>query len=211
MTGKKMTTSDTYSFDALKAIINKADTDTLLKLRDHVRELSYTRLSDDNRTNSPLLRLPRELRDRILDYALQNRWPVEIPCRDDPKTHKKKGIKPYKPPTLLLASRQLRMEGAPIYYSGNIFDLASDTMKAWLLAMPLEQRKLIKAIRCTPSFRVHWWENDRSTAVQAIDQLEKDLGLTKGCIWAEVGLADCAGGRMYINSAEILNDFEELY
>ncbi|KAI7267022.1 hypothetical protein KC345_g8052 [Hortaea werneckii] len=211
MTGKKMTTSDTYSFDALKDIINKADTETLLKLRDHVRELSYTRLSDDNRTNSPLLRLPSELRDRILEYAFQDRWPVEIPCRDDPKTHKKKGIKPYKPPALLSASRQLRTEGIPIYYSGNIFDLSSDTMKAWLLAMSLEQRKLINAIRCTPSLRIHWWESDRSTAVQVIDRLETDLGLVKGCIWAEVGFADCAGGRMYINSAEALNDFEELY
>ncbi|KAI6824033.1 hypothetical protein KC332_g5171 [Hortaea werneckii] len=208
---KEMTTSDTYSFEALKAIINKADTKTLLKLRDHVRELSYTRLSDDNRTNSPLLRLPPELRDRILEYALQDRWPVEIPCRDDPKAHKKKGIKPYKPPALLSVSRQLRTEGRPIYYSGNIFDLSSDTLKAWLLAMPLQQRKLINAIRCTPSLRIHWWESDLSTAVQVIGQLEKDVGLTKGCIWAEVGFADCAGGRMYINSAEALNDFEELY
>ncbi|KAI7240120.1 hypothetical protein KC330_g1440 [Hortaea werneckii] len=211
MAEKEMTTSGAYSFEALKTIIDTANTKTLLKLRDHVRELSYTRLSDDNRTRSPLLRLPRELRDRILEYALQDRWPIEIPCRDDPKTHKKKGIKPYKPPALLSVSRQLRLEGATIYYSGNIFDLSSDTMKAWLLAMPLEQRKLIKAIRCTPSLRIHWWENDRSTAVQVIDQLEKDLGLTKGCIWAEAGLADCAGGRLYINSAEALNDFEELY
>ncbi|GAB1735417.1 hypothetical protein NU219Hw_g3050t1 [Hortaea werneckii] len=206
-----MTTSDTCSFDAVKAIIDTVDTETILKLRDHVRELSYTRLSDDNRTNSPLLRLPRELRDRILEYALQDRWPVEIPCRDDPKTHKKKGIKPYKPPALLSVSRQLRLEGTPTYYSGNIFDLGSDTMKAWLLAMPVDQRKLITAIRCTPSLRIHWWEHDRAAAVRIVDKLEKDLGLTKGCIWAEVGLADCAGGRLYINSAEALNDFEELY
>lgn len=102
---------------------------------------------------SPLQKLPPELRNRIYELALLERLPIAV------STH---GPNEKATTPLLQTCRQIRVEASAIYYSGNTFDIlpnyketdasaictsAYDALAKWLENMPLEARNALRRIR----------------------------------------------------------------
>lgn len=209
-----MTLGKEIALRKMEQVLDALDTSTLLEVRGAVdalvAKIVADRLQRKNSEDSPLLRLPRELRDSILSHALVDRWAIDIPCRDDPETNAKRGVTPYEPPALLAASRQLREEGTPIYYERNAFDTATDTLVAWLEAMPAKQRGLVRTIRCSASCRIHYWHHDRAQACVTAKRLEEDLGLAAGTVWAETfeGEEEEEGDRKWVGSSGMEKVFD---
>lgn len=96
--------------------------------------------------NSPLMRLPPELRNRIYDLVVIESQPITISIR------KRRFGTPMRPPALLHNCRQLRAEASPVYYSSNIF-IAEEgqrstlgPLETWLRMIGEEARGLVHRI-----------------------------------------------------------------
>lgn len=184
--------------DELLRLLSQASIGDLIKAQSYIKlELTPAHLQTWNKTASPLLRLPRELRDHILADVLVDRHNIEIPCRDDDIS--KQGDVFFTTAALLHASHQLRQEAAEIYYAKNAFSAASDALYEWLPSLSLEHRGLIEKIQCTASCRVHWWHHERAKAAEIAGKMEADLGIRKGRVWAEVEQKD-SGAQVWVNS-----------
>jgi len=196
-------------YTELKRMLSATDVGGLLEAKRYTSHyLTPQRLQSWNQQASPLLRLPRELRDQIISNALVDRYPVDIPCRDEPE-QAKRDQESYTLPALLQACHQLREEAAEIYYQDNNFDAASDALLEWLPQLTSEHRKLIKTIRCTASCRLHWWHHNQSAAAEVAGKVEVEMGLRVGSVWAEVG-DWAAGDKAWVSSGGVKNDFEDV-
>ncbi|KAK5113890.1 hypothetical protein LTR85_010423 [Meristemomyces frigidus] len=170
--------SASSSVDELQRLLSAASAGDLLKAQRYIGEkLTPECLQAWNQTASPLLRLPRELRDQILTEVLVDRHDVEVPCREDSQ---KQGCTAYAPPALLQANRQLRQEAAEIYYTKNVFQSASDTLYEWLPSLPLEHRNLINTVHFA-------------------GKVEADLQVRDGSVWTEIEGRD-SGYQVWIDS-----------
>lgn len=100
--------------------------------------------------NSPLSRLPAELRNYIYELVLKE-YRVKVYLK---VCHMETRI--WQPPALLRCSQQIRAEASPIYYTGNTFVItnqyrcsgtrAEDTLASWLRALNAPSRSLIRKI-----------------------------------------------------------------
>ncbi|KAK6381884.1 hypothetical protein LTR65_010924 [Meristemomyces frigidus] len=193
----EMSATSSTALEELQRLLSVMSTGEILEAQQYVsQKLQPEHLQAWNQTASPLLRLPRELRDQILADALVDRYDIEVPC---PEETKERGSEPYLPPALLYASHQLRQEAAEVYYADNTFGAGSDTVYKWLPSLPVEHRKLIKTVRCTASCRVHWWHHDRAKAVEITAKIESELQMPQGSVWAEIEMKDC-GSQVWLNS-----------
>lgn len=99
--------------------------------------------------NSPLSRLPPELRNYIYELTLIERNDIKI---NKPRTcHNPSRV--WKPPPLLQTCGQLRTEALPVYYSNNKFVVVENfwsepvTLEAWLGTIGAEARRCVRSIR----------------------------------------------------------------
>lgn len=99
--------------------------------------------------NSPLLRLPPELRNHIYDLVFAEGGTINIDAPHYPQE--------IQVPTLLHTCRQLRAEASSVYYSTHIFVARvsrrhglSPALKDWLRKIGVEGRALIRAIHLEP-------------------------------------------------------------
>lgn len=92
--------------------------------------------------NSPLLKLPPELRVKILEYALITNETITVA---GPRL-----FRDWSPPAALHICTQIRMEASQVYFGANIFAAASngspDYLAAWLDMLGYKQRLLIRKI-----------------------------------------------------------------
>ncbi|KAK4496615.1 hypothetical protein PRZ48_012595 [Zasmidium cellare] len=104
-----------------------------------------------------LLGLPKDVRTRILDYALPTGTLIPVPDNE------------YRPrePSILQTSRPLRNEGSKIYYKSNTFhfhihNFDASALLAWLRDTPSKSAKLmapIKLMVLEPDGGVECWSN----------------------------------------------------
>ena len=108
---------------------------------------------------SKLLMLPPELRNRIVHYALVKPERVFVPaltakrCRIIDGSVAKRRVVTNKDllsePALLSTCRQLREEGTPVYYDGNVFySFDIDALVQWLQCIAHTKRDFVKNLAC---------------------------------------------------------------
>lgn len=83
---------------------------------------------------SSLLRLPRELRDRVFENALESNNKIWLMPND-------------KPPGIVTACRQTREEARSIYYESNTFYIAPERCVPWLRSLEDQDRMRVRQIR----------------------------------------------------------------
>ncbi|KAK5113891.1 hypothetical protein LTR85_010424 [Meristemomyces frigidus] len=196
--------------DELERLMATADIDVTLQLKRDVDERLAKRLEGLNRKASPLLRLPQELRDQILDEVLEQGASVHIARRaqvvkvtptddrfwdrDYRAPSEGKAIDDgydieitdrYSPPVLLRVCRQLRDERAQLYYGGNEFHGALEALEDWLDALAPRYREVLARIRATiiEMGRLDGYDNDTGEW-KCLKSLE-DIGLPGGGHWRE--------------------------
>ncbi|KAI4920603.1 hypothetical protein J4E85_009370 [Alternaria conjuncta] len=122
-----------------------------------------------NRLNSPLLRLPAELRNLIYHYALGNSTVILAAHHDRLCTYQHDT--PAFP--LLAVCTQIHAEAALFLYSLNTFDIASDyTLRVFLATMPMKYVQAIKTLDIGT-----WVVADKETICAA--NLQRFTGLEK--------------------------------
>lgn len=94
--------------------------------------------------NSPLMRLPPELRNHIYDFAIGEGRAITVADYRHPQV-----------PTVLHICRQARAEASSVYYSTHVFVAESQfgpslALKDWLSMIGPKGRALIRAIHMKP-------------------------------------------------------------
>lgn len=135
---------------------------------------------ENSTSDSPILRLPAELRNRIFELALPS--DERIGCDHEHNreidVYKVQGVTissktiitfgPPPQPGILKACRQIRLETLPVYYRNNIFvweasGLKSVSLKEWLDVMrsgdrpPLNYMRRLEIVRQSVSCLDHEW------------------------------------------------------
>lgn len=106
-------------------------------------ERYHTELSNlGNMDNSPLARLPAELRNYIYELVLIETQPIEVNWGYSNL---------WIAPPLLQTCRQARSEAAPIYYSGSTFTImhvnTQTKLEAWLRTIGPDARRFLRQVR----------------------------------------------------------------
>jgi hypothetical protein len=132
----------------------------------------------------PLLRLPRELRDKIFAHIIilgDEEPAIRVGDRFQrtgfavSTSHNEKHIELF--PSLMQTCQQLRDEVAQMHYSKNIFVGSSKKLESWVTLMPKHHKRLVKKVRMADS-RARVEDAARETAVA----IEKAVGLRAGVI-----------------------------
>lgn len=150
-----------------------------------------------NQEQSPLLKLPAELRNHICHLALVSDSPVKI--TGPPNKDRRHRYLPPREPGLLQSCAQLRRECTAVYYSKNVFK-TGEVFFGWVKRISQEKRNLIERI-------VHYDDRVQYSVYRAQDvaqYFEKDGGLRTGVM--QVVFYDDDDKRLLVGVDSVVDD-----
>ncbi|PPJ58402.1 hypothetical protein CBER1_08083 [Cercospora berteroae] len=128
---------------------------------------------------APLLRLPRELRDQILEYLIAHSPP--------------RPILGCKLPATMHTCQQLREETAQLYYPKKTWICLSHDLDRLDTVFDPQHKQYLDAV----SYAFYRWKvTSPQSAILQADHLDKRYGLEKGTIWVRC-LKQNGGMRSY--------------
>lgn len=149
----------------------------------NVQPLTIPQATMQDNQQSPFLRLPPELRNRIYEDLLVSEEVVGVTSL---------GYHQWTPPSLLHTCHQIRSEASKLYYAANIFQICSRwhqdrlegafEMQEWLHALCKPQQDMLRRIRIdwtNNSFQDHLDQfYDAENIIKKYEQRQKDKSIT---------------------------------
>jgi hypothetical protein len=136
-----------------------------------------------NQHASPLMRLPREIRDHILAPLLIRSEKINFDGRGSAlesvfnAAKKEAGADLKKFPSVMQASQQLRDEAAGVFYSQNTFAMDFLALSSWKTVIPLQHKRLINNLELRETKGVSGTAQEHRDLAKQIRLLRQDKDL----------------------------------
>lgn len=154
----------------LRSILSALPPGGLLQARHYIDSLlTPERLRLANQQLSPLLRLPRNVLEHVVELAVSQDGDVMV---DEVKRE----------PGLLQTCHKLRVEASRLYFSRNTFkrkrSLRETGLEQWAKVRVGENRRYLKRVKLGPPLHFN-----NSEAEKEAEELDTKCGVNKGTIW----------------------------